>query len=61
MMPVNPSTVTELVSTRSARLSPSPALTHHSHDASQPQTRPRACLDAIRALVALICPHTPLS
>eukprot|EP00961_Rhodomonas_salina_P149304 2009337-Rhodomonas_salina.1 len=28
-------------------------------DARQPS--PRACLDAIRALVALMCPHTPLS
>eukprot|EP00961_Rhodomonas_salina_P092503 1244760-Rhodomonas_salina.1 len=47
MMPVNP--VPELVSTRSARSSPSCALTHHSHDACHPQPLPRARLDAIRS------------
>eukprot|EP00961_Rhodomonas_salina_P109781 1477393-Rhodomonas_salina.1 len=61
MMPVTPCIVPELVSTRSARSSPSRALTHYFHDASHPQHRPRARLDTIRALVALTCPHTQLS
>eukprot|EP00961_Rhodomonas_salina_P073410 986659-Rhodomonas_salina.1 len=61
MMPVNPSTVPELVSTRSARSSPSCALTQHSHHHDARQPSHRACLDAIRTLVALTCPHTPLS
>eukprot|EP00961_Rhodomonas_salina_P103380 1390832-Rhodomonas_salina.1 len=61
MMPVTPSPVLELISTRSARLLHSRALTHHSHDARHPQHSPRARLDAIRALITLTCPHTPLS
>eukprot|EP00961_Rhodomonas_salina_P226479 3062183-Rhodomonas_salina.1 len=50
MMSVTPSTVPELVSTRSARSSPSRVLTHSSHDVRHPQHSPRARLDAIRAL-----------